>query len=33
MLLTVEGRCGGGIAFQDSLKHVLWRSILDFVVA
>ena len=27
--LTVEGRCGGGIAFQDSLRHVLWRSILD----
>ena len=30
-MLTKEGRCDGGIAFQDSLKHVLWRSILGFL--
>jgi len=26
-----KGRLGGGIAYQDSLKHVLWRSILGFL--
>jgi len=26
-----EGRWGGGIVCQDSLKHILWRSILGFL--